>query len=403
MKYLYISFVALLAMYLSSCDSLKDECSLTNKEITNESLITSSAYFTYCGTVSYRYPTMFELYYNTGSCTQAPRVKWELPEYTKGLSADKNEVIQPAFEFNRSGKIKAYLIGENGQVSDTAIQDVTVLRENIWGISYDNFPAATGTAVSNRTVALNLNNRVYAGFGRTNAWYEFDTISWTWIERAKIPNLVDFQAFAVSRYNDKAYLFGTNRNVYEYNPDIDEWTNYDTLPKSFYADLLLQNNASRDRDFQYPVVCRNINNTIYYGVGGSGNFYSYNVPTKTWTALEAYPAPYSKDKHVFVLNNKIYVGSYIFNTTTQKWEQNNIDFALPYSAPMEIGNKVYFGSAQKTYVYNGVQLDEYTEGVKNECYSIDPQSNFLSASVTIGNLCIFPHVSNHKMYYYSLK
>mgnify|MGYP006274697305 CR=1 FL=1 len=379
-KITIITFVSLLMF--SHCDvNNSDDCNITKEPLTQDNLITSQADFSYCGIVAYRNEKRFELFYTTGTCTERPITEWELPRNTRISYTGNASGTMKGFQFANSGMVCATLLGENGQKSERICRSVEVIKNNVWGIS-DNYPGRGAGVV------MNLNNTLYSGFGNYNEWFRFDTLTWEWTELENVPGIANLKAHAGFGIQNKAYLLAANSQVYRYDPDADSWQHYDTLPALFFDDVM---NEGIDGYLQYPLVGLSANGIGYYGIGTTGNFYSYDPDVKQWTKLPSFPERVDKHKHVFLLDDKIYVGKYYFDTNTAQWEQSPYNFSLPYGGPFVFDDEVYFGRGNRTYKFDGETLEKIELGkVVNACNPVWPREGFIGESASIGSIALIP-------------
>lgn len=384
MRRLYFLSLLCLILFFSliSCTKEEDDCELSSQPITDESLVTSSADFTYNKHAFYRDKKGFELYSITGSCGGARTVDWSYTGDYRILGPSSPFL---SAEFLTSGTLCGQLRGD-GKVSAMACREVKVTRQNVWGRQSQKFPG--GASVQG--VTLRIGDIAYSGFGTSNTWYAFDTTSWQWQAKATVPNVINFSAFGGFVLSGSAYIVGNNSQVYRYSPTTDSWTLLGNFPVNV-ADYLQLGTVQRDK-YNFTVLGETINGKGYFGMGINTRIWEFDPAGNTWTEKASFPVYGERWKHVFAYQGKLYIGKYWYSPITDTWTMNNIDFNVNngYSADfVEIDGLMYGAANSKTVVYNGISVIEHTPRprVSGEQYA---PSGIISQGVAIGPIAIFP-------------
>lgn len=99
-------------------------------------------------------------------------------------------------------------------------------------------------------------------------------------------------------YNGEAYIF-TKNALYLYNP---------------LTNFINKLSVLNENEFIYWVSGFKINENIYIGLGSSitheysKNFWCYNIPNNTWTAIKDFPGEYRRNGFAYVVENLGYIG-----------------------------------------------------------------------------------------------
>ncbi len=381
-----IAFFLVLSL-LSSCIKKKDDCDITSQPITDNSIVTNSANFTYCEYAVFRQKKDLELYYTIGDCNNASiNTEWTYTGQNNRVGQSNSSSSFIDYEFMTSGTICAQLMTES-QSSEKACREIIVLRNNVWGETTNDF---SGNATV-QSITLTINGDVYSGFGNFNEWYKFDTTSWTWIEKSAIPNLVDFGAFGGFVINDFAYIIGNNSSVYKYTVSTDAWENIGTFPENVSTMLDLQDPS----EYPNPVVGESVNGKGYFGVGRNGRFYEYDPGANTWTQKATYPETTVINKHIFPYQNRIYVGRYYYDVATDSWVTFNIDFSRDNFAPgfVQFGNLMYSSQNGETVTFDGSIVTVYDPNGPNKCSEVVSPIKVMAQGAVTGNFAIFPKLA----------
>lgn len=155
-------------------------------------------------------------------------------------------------------------------------------------------------------VAFNIGNKGYFGCGGvTNGgpylqdFWEYDIQNNIWSRKVDVP--VSFSSSYGFSINGKGYVmngFGTNLSIYEYNPTNDTWTiKLNQIPA-----------LGRSTNFVW-------NNSAYIvpGIGENPSVYKFDPAANTFTPFAALPTIYDftkvgSSKVSFVIDNKVYIG-----------------------------------------------------------------------------------------------
>ena len=253
-------------------------------------------------------------------------------------------------EYITSGEQCVQIVAET-QSSDWYCQEVTVRRNQTWGLYHADFPEGR----SKQSVTFTLRGDVYSGFGNTNAWYRFDTATFAWEPRAAIPNLVDFTAYAGFVLGDYGYLVGNNSKYYRYDPAADSWTDLGSFPENVVNFLELGNFANYE-EYAYPIVGLSDGEYGYFGLGRNQTWYRYDASSNTWSPMPDRPEDARIGDHTFAYQGKIYQGKWMFETATQTWlrspENFNVDQGFSPGF-VEFRGVMYGGHQLVTVTFDG--------------------------------------------------
>lgn len=207
----------------------------------------------------------------------------------------------------------------------------------------------------------NYNNDVYKFIAGAN----------TWVELNPFPGSARSFAYGVS-HEGKGYLgFGFNgasalRDLWEYDPENDEWTQLATCP----CEARL-----------HPAMIAN-NGEIHVGLGGgNGNlkdWWVYTIATDTWEQKPDFPGLRRHHPYQFAIGDYVYAGMghgagiyndlYRFDSSTDTWEQMA---TLPSEGRVAGTQFDYNG---KGYVLSG-QGDDHDYLEEGEFWEYDPETN----------------------------
>lgn len=373
-----------------ACDFIGGQektCEAVGNELTDDNVEVPTALF--------RTGVGFSVSYTPGEC-DIPDSYWTVP----GSDKEQVGVFQYAGlhtyggEFTESGDV-CVTLGKGTGASNTICKNLEVITEDVWSFT----PTVTypGTA-TNRTITLSIDGFIFAGFGEVNEWYRFDTEDWIWEERAGV-DLATFEAYTGFTLNNKAYIFGQNSFLYEYNSTTDSWTSVSEFKPLLQETFQLeqQSNTNNSVDFLYPFIGVGIGNKGYIGVGGSGRFFEYDMSTKAWTELASYPEPGLKNANYFVYNNKIYLGAYFFDPLTGTWEAAPARYSEnefnKFFAVYDDG--VYFlDSKGTTRRFNGETTTDYSP--RTLLHAERPGVTGIATTATIGEITIIPKSWNNQ-------
>jgi len=222
-------------------------------------------------------------------------------------------------------------------------------------------PRASATAFA-------IGQKAYVCFGRSGGYsdllkdvWEYDAATDTWAQKADFPGRARVKAVA-GVINGKAYVGlgaqgayeSTNvfKDLWEYDPTSDQWTQKASLPDSASNDL-------------FATV---VNGRLYTTMGFDGlqfcnQTFCYEPISDTWTPLTNAPRFYS-GKAGFTIGDKFYVGSgfrgynvaqfFWYNTTNDTWKRvSNLPKGRILSNGMSLAGKGY------------VMLGRYWNGEQN--------------------------------------
>ncbi len=169
------------------------------------------------------------------------------------------------------------------------------------------------------STCLAINGKAYVGFGAAgglqNDWWEYDPASNSWVQKSSLPAdgrygtanfTVDGKGY-ISCGNKGGSLGPFTRELWEYDPSTDTWTEKTSFPGLA----------------RYGCTGFELDGKGYAGLGGrkksSGKYayytdvYSYDPVNDSWAQIADYPAP--KNFAVsFTINGKAYVGLGTKNT-----------------------------------------------------------------------------------------
>nr|WKN38807.1 hypothetical protein K4G66_08835 [Tunicatimonas sp. TK19036] len=376
-----VSFLLWLAglSMLQSCNLIGEDdvdCPVTAEPLTQDDLRVTED-------ITYRGQTSAELYYIAGDCFNGSgSTQWE---YTGEAIFNSPAPSINGFTFMSSGTLCAQLQSDEGK-SEKICQEIKVHRDHIWSPPQHRFPGEK----TKQTVTMELNGDVYAGFGMNNEWYRFDTLTFEWLEKSPIPNLVDFNAFAGFAIANKGYLIGNNSQLYEYDPSADTWTSKGPLPELVSTILNLGAFPNRG-EYAYPVLGVSEGGKGYFGIGNQDRLFEYDPGTNAWTELAKRPIKGTVGEHSFAYQGKIYIGHYVYDITSHAWSKGSEDFSISVGfSPGFVHFKgvMYGGLAGETVTFDGEDVQAVDlEGAT--MYTNAPTGLYGSGGVT-GNFILFP-------------
>lgn len=372
------TIVTLVAFSLLSCETEMDDCPITADPLTDDDLRIPNE-FVYRGLGS------AELFFITGECFGAKAdVDWE---YSGEAEFRTPGNTNNRFEFLSSGTLCGQLLS-GGKVSERICQDIQVYRDQVWGRYHEDFPGGE----SKQQVTFTLNGDVYSGFGNFNNWYRFDTTTFEWHERAAIPNLVDFNAYAGFAIRDKGYVVGNNSKYYEYDFNTDRWTEKGSFPESVSRMLNLGAFPARN-EYNFPVIGVSIDGKGYFGIGNQTSLYEYDAALNTWTKLADRPEQAKAGDHSFAYQGKVYNGQYVYDIASDSWFQGTSNFnASAGFSPGFVNYKgvMYGAQNSRTLVFDGTSLEELE---LNEANSFTgAPAGLIGNGAATGNFLIYPRL-----------
>lgn len=216
-----------------------------------------------------------------------------------------------------------------------------------------------------KAVAFGLDNYAYFGLGTSNALLkDFWRMDYSTKELTRLSDFPGEGRYGCTytTMNDKGYIIGGTSSsqineFWQFDPLSETWTQLQNFPASSIR----------------GGVCFAINNTLYAGLGGTTNFYKYNLSNNTWSPAGNYPAAnstygaicYLYNDSIFVgLGSNVYGGNaihnlYKFDPSTEVWSIVSNSF-LPQISGGEFwvhvfGNNIMVGGETdaftKSYIY----------------------------------------------------
>lgn len=362
---------------LSGCGLLGEDdadCPITAAPLTLDD-------FTLSQEVVYHNGVSGDLYYIAGDCFGGNGTL----EFD--YSGEVYEVDGRVHEVLTSGTMCVQL-RSGDRKSDPLCKEVTVHRDHVWDTHRLAFPGGK----TKQTVTMNINGDIYSGFGMYNNWYRLDTASFRWQQRANIPNLLDFNAFAGFSLNGKGYLVGNNSVLYEYDPAADTWANKGQLPE--LVSTLLNLGAFPDRSgYSQSVLGVSEGGKGYFGMGNMYYLYEYTPETNTWKQLASRPERIKAGDHLFAYQGKIYAGKYVYDIATDTWKRGGDNFSVdagfsPGFVPFK--GVMYGGLAGKTVQFDGENVTEVDLGGA-ELFTQAPIGLYGCGAAT-GSFIVFPRL-----------
>jgi N-acetylneuraminic acid mutarotase len=220
-----------------------------------------------------------------------------------------------------------------------------------------------------------LNNPIGTGTTYTNEFWEYNTLTNVWTQKANLPANARTRAVGFS-LNGMGYFYGgeifTNtigyvyyNDMWEYNPTSNTWTQKNPVPTPANG--------------RGSAVAFTIGNKAYIGTGGGSSFYNsndffaYDPALNTFSAIASIPGISTKRYSAigFVLNGRGYVGTGETNPGARLqdfWEYNPINNSWTQKANFGFGvesEAVGFSIGPKGYIASGLvggnELWEYMD------------------------------------------
>ncbi len=208
--------------------------------------------------------------------------------------------------------------------------------------------------------AFTIGNYAYVGGGiGSKTFYKFDPSNDSWTQLADIPSgnnrgwafgfVINGKAYVCG--GDKTGSFDVYKNVQEYDPATDTWTQKANLP------------IAMDGAFACSVNGKGYVIGGFNGSAAIANVYEYDPTADTWTTKTSYPGGQAIFPSGFVIDNKIYVGLgsasgmagsklfYQYDPSNNSWNQKA---TFPGSARQAcigfaIGHTGYIGGGEENY------------------------------------------------------
>lgn len=403
----YLLLLCVIATF-TSCSLFGDEeehCLVTAAPLTNDDL-TFPEHAVYRGTGG----AVINYLSSTCSGDGATNATWsysgnaiydEHTSYTTAVPPGLPFDIKSGFEFLTSGTVCVQLNAFNS-TSEELCKEVVVHRKHVWNRYHEDFPGGK----SKQQVTMNIAGDIYSGFGMFNNWYQFDTTTFEWSQRAAIPNLLDFNAFAGFAIDGTGYLVGNNSKLYAYTPATDTWTDKGELPVLVSTILNLGAFPNRS-EYSFSVLGASMDGKGYFGLGNQDRLFEYDPGNNSWTELAKKPIKGIVGDHSFAYDGKLYSGQYIYDIATGSWSKGkdnfNVDVGFsPGFAPLH--GVMYGGLAGKTITFDGVDVTPLDLEGANQFVQAPLYLHGNGAST--GHFIIFPRLmgiigkDENKMSYY---
>ncbi len=370
-----------LGVSLEHCGLAEEaDCPITLYPLTDADLtVTQDLYYRQVGSA--------DLFYLPGDCFgQGAEFHWD---YSGEAIYEDLTYAANSFEVLTSGTMCGYMRSGNGK-TERLCKDVNVYRNHIWGVTATDFPGGE----SKQTVTMTLNGDVYSGFGMYNNWFKFDTITYRWVEKSAIPNLLDFNAFAGFAIDGIGYIVGNNSVLYAYDPNTDTWASKGSLPD--LVSTVLNLNAFGVRSaYAHSVLGLAEGGKGYFGIGVMDRLYMYEPATNSWSRLADRPERGAIGDHQFAYNGKIYSGKYEYDIATDTWKvgQKSFTIASGYSPGfVPFKGVMYGGLSGKTVFFDGDRLSPID--LEGATQFVSPARNLYGGGAATGNLIIYPRLLN---------
>lgn len=269
----------------------------------------------------------------------------------------------------------------------------------------------TGGTGRNGAMCFTLNNKIYLGGGYiasntcTNSFFEYDTMTNAWTQKADLPVSNRSAGVAFSAGGKayvglglKDYFTGTSallNDLWEYNPTANTWTAKASLPDtgrgtfgyfvvnnkvyvvggqvtisdSLTASVWEYDPATDTWTAKAPFPGGKVSNPFAFSIGTKGYIscgyanhslskktYEFDPVANTWTSKADFPGSPGAAGVSFVLNNKGYCGLgisdtfYAYNPVTNTWSSALTNFPASsrgYGVATQIGTKAYLGGGWK--------------------------------------------------------
>jgi hypothetical protein len=152
--------------------------------------------------------------------------------------------------------------------------------------------------------SFNIGDRIFIGGGDNSAFWEYNPVDDTWIQKDNLPFKTSYGDFNSAVAIEKGYLILSNGDVWEYNPISDTWA---------------EKSKVRDNEWFFA-TCFVLNNLIYYGTGSrckessdvceqTQKLFAYDPTTDRWEEKPATPCRIGRNRSSsFTISGKAYWG-----------------------------------------------------------------------------------------------
>ena len=385
MQRLYSTLLVILSCSCSLMDQ-EENCLLLSEPLTNENIVSRNNQANvapFNNTFFFRARRGAEVFYKMGDCY--------IGDYSTEWTYSGTGLIENidgnlgTLEATSPGTL-CVTVSASGNSSNQVCQEINFVRHNVWHVYAEEFPS---TATYHRLI-LNINGRIFSGFGMNNDWFELDTASFTWTEKSHIPNLMDFDAFGGFSIGEKGYLVGNNSILYEYTPQTDTWTNIGATPFNVVGTLSL--NAFDNREsFRHTVIATTAKGKGYFGMGALPFLWQYDPVSNSWEEKAQLPEKPDFYNHQFSYKGEIYFGAYVYNPSTDSWRRGTQNFNTSENLSpgfVEMGGKMLGGRNARTITFEGAGFERVEED--NEYLPfIGAPGQVVKNGVAIGNYAFF--------------
>lgn len=378
----------LLIICVCSCSFLnqEDNCNLLTESLTKDNIVSrdnQANVVPFNNTFFFRARRGVEVFYQLGDCYIGDyTTEWTYSGTGLTENIDGN---LGTLEATGPGTL-CVTVSASRNNSNQVCQEINFVKQNVWHVYAEDFPS---TATYHRVI-LNINGRIFSGFGMNNDWFELDTATFSWTEKSHIPNLIDLNAFAGFSIGDKGYLVGNNSVLYEYSPETDTWTEKGSTPFNVVNTLGL--NAFGNRaDFKQTILASAEAGKGYFGMGNLPYLWQYDPLTNNWEEKAQLPERPGFDNHQFAYKGEIYFGAYVYNPTTDTWRKGTQNFNLSENlAPgfVEMDGKMLGARNARTVTFDGGGFERVAEDNEYLPYISAPAQS-VKNGVSIGNYAFF--------------
>jgi hypothetical protein len=396
-------FTILSILLLSACSFLKEEdsCTLLSEPLSKESIVSrdnNANVAAFNNTFVFRGRRGVEVFYQPGDCYIGDySTEWSFTGEGSTESVNGNLGTLEAL----SGGSICVVVSASGNRSEQVCQEINFIKNNVWKAYADEFPSP----FTHHRVILNIDSRIFSGFGMNNDWFELDTATFTWTERNHIPNLVDFNAFAGFSLQDKGYLVGNNSILYEYSPATDSWSEIGNTPFNVAQVLNLGAYDFRE-EYNKTVLGLSMSGKGYFGLGDMFYLWEYDPSTKEWTEKAQYPERPGFYNHGFSYEGKIFFGNYIYDPTSDSWKKGNQNFNVSEKfSPgfVEMDGKILGAQNGRSILTDGNTFNKVEEDDEYLPYKLAPLET-VKNGVSVGRFAFFVESTSkykdNSWYYY---
>ncbi|MFA6261374.1 MAG: kelch repeat-containing protein [Bacteroidia bacterium] len=243
-----------------------------------------------------------------------------------------------------------------------------------------------------QAVSLTINGKGYLGTGCTtglfptglNDWWEYDTLTQVWSQKAVFPGknrygaagfVIGNKGYVGTGYSTTDSINGSEKDFWEYNPSTNTWT--------------------QRADFAGPkrlaAVGFAIGNKGYIALGYDDvtmykDMYVYDAVLDIWTSVSDFGGTARFAATAFVVGNYAYVGTgrNLSGSINDIWRYNPADNSWTFKTTYQGGTcfgAISFVLMGKAYVANGTHE---TAGSKSDFYQFDTATNIWTKMENIG-------------------